>query len=692
MPARTVGVTFAIYQQQDGGAPIWLETQNVTTDSTGRYSVLLGSTRNEGVPAELFDTQEQRWLGVQVQGQPEQARVLLVSVPYAFKAHEAEMLSGHEASEFITTDSLRNAVQQLQQATPASSGTLSYTPNSNGVLGQPATTDGATNFVDTTTNQVVLVQQNGTGVALNATAGGNSAVTGKSTTGAMAAVAGTSSSLTGTGLSGIASAATGANFGVKGQSSSTTGTGVSATASATSGATVGLKAQVSSAGGIAAIVQNTASGKLISARTGTGVGTEKFGVDGSGNITNARGVTSTGNLSGQQLISRVATGTAPLQVTSTTQVTNLNASLLGGNTAGAFAPAVGSTSYIQNNTTTQAGGNFNISGNGNVGKTLSGNVVNSATTYQMGGETVLSSPDRLSVYVGFESGTNNTGQDNTFVGFEAGQHTTASTGSTFIGAAAGASTTTGWGTFVGSFAGENNTTGFNNTFLGQYAGSSNTTGQNNVFIGDGAGIQNTTGSNNIYLGSVGSVSGQESNTMRFGDPRSQTATFIAGIRGSVVGSDGISVYVDSNGQLGTTVSSRRFKEQIRDMGDGSSALMKLRPVTFLYKAEYDKGQRTLQYGLIAEEVAELYPDLVTYDPDGKPYTVKYQYLTTMLLNEMQKQYHRAEAEAEVITQQEDKIEAQQQQINSLRKQNEEVQQRLLRLEALTANTLSARVQ
>ena len=118
------------------------------------------------------------------------------------------------------------------------------------------------------------------------------------------------------------------------------------------------------------------------------------------------------------------------------------------------------------------------------------------------------------------------------------------------------------------------------------------------------------------------------------------------------------------------------------MGDSTNALMKLRPVTFLYKPEYDKGPRTLQYGLIAEEVAEVYPDLVAYEPDGKPYTVKYQYLTTMLLNEMQKQYHRAEAEAVVITQQEDKIDAQQQQIESLQKQNDEFQKRLSRLEAL----------
>jgi hypothetical protein len=149
---------------------------------------------------------------------------------------------------------------------------------------------------------------------------------------------------------------------------------------------------------------------------------------------------------------------------------------------------------------------------------------------------------------------------------------------------------------------------------------------------------------------------------------------------------GEGVYINSNGQLGTQTSSRRFKEQIHDMGDSSSALMKLRPVTFLYKPEYDKGQRTLQYGLIAEEVAQVYPDLVAYDPDGKPYTVKYQYLATMLLNEVQKQYHRAEAEAKVITEQEDKIEAQQRQIESLQiqaqQQKEELRERIARLESL----------
>ena len=86
--STTVGVTFSIYKLQDGGAPVWMETQNVSTDAAGNYSVLLGSTTATGLPADLFSQQEQRWLGVQVQGEAEQPRVLLVSVPYAFKAQK----------------------------------------------------------------------------------------------------------------------------------------------------------------------------------------------------------------------------------------------------------------------------------------------------------------------------------------------------------------------------------------------------------------------------------------------------------------------------------------------------------------------------------------------------------------------------------------------------------------------------
>lgn len=99
----------------------------------------------------------------------------------------------------------------------------------------------------------------------------------------------------------------------------------------------------------------------------------------------------------------------------------------------------------------------------------------------------------------------------------------------------------------------------------------------------------------------------------------------------------MTVVIDSNGQLGTVSSSRRFKEDIRDMNDASSGLLRLRPVTYRYAQPYADGGKPLDYGLIAEEVAEVYPDLAARGADGQIETVQYQKLTPMLLNELQKQ-------------------------------------------------------
>jgi trimeric autotransporter adhesin len=142
--------------------------------------------------------------------------------------------------------------------------------------------------------------------------------------------------------------------------------------------------------------------------------------------------------------------------------------------------------------------------------------------------------------------------------------------------------------------------------------------------------------------------------MRLGSPSYISSTYVAGIYG--VNVSGVAVQINSNGQLGAMASSRRYKEQILDMGDSSSQLMRLRPVSFLYRPEYSDSPRKLQYGLIAEEVAEVYPELVEYGKDGLPYTVRYQALIPMLLNEAQKLYRRAEAQAAVITMQDQRIE------------------------------------
>jgi len=215
-----------------------------------------------------------------------------------------------------------------------------------------------------------------------------------------------------------------------------------------------------------------------------------------------------------------------------------------------------------------------------------------------------------------------------------------------IGYLSGSNATTGaYNTFVGGESGSANAGGSYNTYLGFQAGDHLNGGNGNTFLGQFAGSVNTSGSNNVYVGNQGVTS--ESNTIRIGDPATQNAAYMAGIYG-VTSASGVPVFVNSNGQLGTQTSSRRYKEEIREMGDATGALMKLRPVTFYYKHEYDNGPRTLQYGLIAEEVAKVFPELVAYNLDGSPYTVRYQFPSSMLLNEVQKQYHRSQQQANVI--------------------------------------------
>ncbi len=166
---------------------------------------------------------------------------------------------------------------------------------------------------------------------------------------------------------------------------------------------------------------------------------------------------------------------------------------------------------------------------------------------------------------------------------------------------------------------------------------SNTTGSNNIALGYQAGFSLTTGSNNIDIGNLGIAA--ESKTIRIGTQGTQAKAFIGGVFGSSVTGD--AVLVSSTGQLGIVVSSARYKRDIHDMDTASSNLMKLRPVTFQYK-EDPQGQR--QYGLIAEEVARVYPELVSY-ADGKVVTVHYHELVPMLLNEAQKQAKLIEQQA-----------------------------------------------
>ena len=158
----------------------------------------------------------------------------------------------------------------------------------------------------------------------------------------------------------------------------------------------------------------------------------------------------------------------------------------------------------------------------------------------------------------------------------------------------------------------------------------NTTGSDNIALGYGAGSSLTTGAHNVDIGNLGVAA--ESNTIRIGTQGTQTATYIAGIFNSAA--SGGAVEVSNTGKLGMVLSSARYKRDIQDMGEASSNLMKLRPVTFRYK---DDPQGIKQYGLVAEEVEKLYPELVIHSTDGQVQSVRYLTLIGMLLNELQKQ-------------------------------------------------------
>src|SRR6266545_2439877 len=209
---------------------------------------------------------------------------------------------------------------------------------------------------------------------------------------------------------------------------------------------------------------------------------------------------------------------------------------------------------------------------------------------------------------------------------------------TATGAGALLSNTTGNNnTANGAFALFSNTNGSNNTADGLSALLGNTTGSGNVALGIFAGANLTTGNNNIDIGALGLP--EESNTIRIGEQGTQATTFIAGISGTAVVGD--PVVVDVNGQLGTIASLARFKEDIRPLDKASEALLALKPVTFRYKKQIDRTGRS-QFGLVAEDVERVNPDLVVRDKEGKPYSVRYDQVNAMLLNEFLKEHRTVE--------------------------------------------------
>ena len=240
--------------------------------------------------------------------------------------------------------------------------------------------------------------------------------------------------------------------------------------------------------------------------------------------------------------------------------------------------------------------------------------------------------------VGYDALYVTTGDNNTAIGSYALFFNSTGDSNTAVGRFAMDGNQTGnLNTAIGGTALANNTSGSNNTAIGVDALFRNQAGSDNIAVGYSAGYA-VRGSNNIEIGNAGVP--DDASHIRIGTKGVHLHTTVAGIYG-VFGGDGIPVLVNSNGRLGTATSSARFKEAIEPMANSSEAILSLKPVSFRYKNELD-SKGTLQFGLVAEEVEKVAPELVSHDEQGQPYTVRYEAVNAMLLNEFLKEHRKVE--------------------------------------------------
>lgn len=326
------------------------------------------------------------------------------------------------------------------------------------------------------------------------------------------------------------------------------------------------------------------------------------------------------------------------------QNTATGAAALFHNTTGAFNTANGAFALLSNTTGSPNSGfgwgamRSNTMGSYNTGigyAALYSNTTGNLNTATGDGALYTNTNGSDNTAIGTDAlYSNGVGDDNTAVGFQAllsntGSFNTASGAGTLFNNTGGS-----WNTADGNGALYHNTTGNYNTAIGFKALFSLTSGTFNIGIGENAGLNLMSGGNNIYIGNAVTAVDGESNTIRIGSD--MTATYVSGISGQTA-AGGAAVFVGPDGKLGTSTSSKRFKEDIQPMAKASEALFALKPVTFHYKKELDPAGIS-QFGLIAEEVEKVNRDLVVRDKDGKAYTVRYDQINAMLLNEFLKEH------------------------------------------------------
>jgi hypothetical protein len=410
------------------------------------------------------------------------------------------------------------------------------------------------------------------------------------------------------------------------------------------------------------IANNQLANSTITVNSGTGLsgggsialgGSTTFNNTGVVSITSSNGINVSGNNGAVTVSTTASSNNIPNTIVMRDGGCNLSASnaVLGGVLTLSDAA---SQIRIANETLIQTPGTGNFFGGQSAGRALTSGAYNTGV-----GRSALynNTTGYQNTSCGEESMFNNiTGGNNTAFGFASlnsltnGTRNTAvgsgalslqktSDGNTALGYEAGFDLTTGsYNVLVGSSAGYELSSGSQNVIVGyNTVGISPTTGNNNIIIGANAGTSINTGSGNIDIGNTGF--GDESNVIRIGT--SQTKAVMVGVYGVTIASGGTPVYVNGSGLLGTATSSARFKTNIQDMASTSDDILKLRPVTFNYKQDIDPDAAP-QFGLIAEEVQKINPNLIVCDPQGRPYSVRYEAVNAMLLNEFLKEHHKVE--------------------------------------------------
>ena len=349
---------------------------------------------------------------------------------------------------------------------------------------------------------------------------------------------------------------------------------------------------------------------------------------------------------------------------------------LASNTTGNFNMAIGADALTSNNANFNLAIGFRVLYMNTTGNHLTGigaaalrNNTTASDNTAIGADALRDNTiGEQNTAIGADALSSNTeGYSNTATGVNALFRNTAGDSNTAVGWSALSTNDTGMGnTAIGSYALQNNSTsaGSFNTAVGMSALIGNTTGLGNIALGEAAGAALTSENRNIDIGNVGVVG--DDGTIRIGDIVHHI-TYIAGISGgNAIGGD--AVFVTSDGRLGTVTSSARFKDEIKPMGKASEAILGLRPVSFHYKKELDP-QSTSQFGLVAEEVEKINPELVVHDKEGKPYSVHYDRVNAMLLNEFLKEHRKVQQLAATVAQQQkgfqSKLTEQQKQIKTL---------------------------